>query len=161
MLINVWIGLLIYQTGLGYLFRMLIDWSNNPINTLSMEKSWFIFSVLSKIINREAWLKPTTHLKKPPSIWPSHPFVYLFIFPSYKCFFLFFFDCLVKHWFFNFALHVVTLRFSAFIQEFRNWESAWALEALYAIVYEIRVLAERVRCRMDFSSWKIFLCSLI
>lgn len=33
---------------------------------------------------------------------------------------------------------------SAFIQEFRNWESAWALEALYALAYEIRVLAERV-----------------
>lgn len=35
--------------------------------------------------------------------------------------------------------------FSAFIQEFRNWESSWALEALYVIAYEIRVLAERVR----------------
>lgn len=34
--------------------------------------------------------------------------------------------------------------FSAFIQEFRNWESAWALEALYVIVYEVRVLAEKV-----------------
>ncbi|CAL0330308.1 unnamed protein product [Lupinus luteus] len=32
---------------------------------------------------------------------------------------------------------------NAFIQEFRNWESAWALEALYVIVYEIRVLAEK------------------
>lgn len=32
-----------------------------------------------------------------------------------------------------------------FIQEFRNWESAWALEALYVVAYEIRVLAERVR----------------
>lgn len=32
---------------------------------------------------------------------------------------------------------------NAFIQEFRNWESAWALEALYALAYEIRVLAER------------------
>nr|GEU60892.1 hypothetical protein [Tanacetum cinerariifolium] len=32
---------------------------------------------------------------------------------------------------------------NAFIQEFRNWESAWALEALYAVVYEIRILAER------------------
>ncbi|KAI4344502.1 hypothetical protein L6164_011721 [Bauhinia variegata] len=31
----------------------------------------------------------------------------------------------------------------AFIEEFRNWESAWALEALCVIVYEIRVLAER------------------
>ncbi|KOM29608.1 hypothetical protein LR48_Vigan728s003100 [Vigna angularis] len=31
----------------------------------------------------------------------------------------------------------------AFIQEFRNWESAWALEALYVIVYDIRVLAEK------------------
>jgi hypothetical protein len=34
--------------------------------------------------------------------------------------------------------------FSAFVQEFRNWESAWALEALFVIVYEIRVLAEKV-----------------
>ncbi|THG04594.1 hypothetical protein TEA_004672 [Camellia sinensis var. sinensis] len=32
---------------------------------------------------------------------------------------------------------------NAFIQEFRNWESAWALDALYVIAYEIRVLAER------------------
>ncbi|PIA64361.1 hypothetical protein AQUCO_00100085v1 [Aquilegia coerulea] len=31
---------------------------------------------------------------------------------------------------------------NAFLQEFRNWESAWAMEALYAIAYEIRVLAE-------------------
>ncbi|KAL6534996.1 Enhanced ethylene response protein 5 [Orobanche hederae] len=27
--------------------------------------------------------------------------------------------------------------------EFRNWESAWALEALYVVAYEIRILAER------------------
>ncbi|ESW26657.1 hypothetical protein PHAVU_003G137300 [Phaseolus vulgaris] len=32
---------------------------------------------------------------------------------------------------------------NAFIQEFRNWESAWALDALYVIVYDIRVLAEK------------------
>ncbi|XP_073132363.1 enhanced ethylene response protein 5 [Henckelia pumila] len=32
---------------------------------------------------------------------------------------------------------------NAFIQEFRNWDSAWALEALYVIAYEIRILAER------------------
>ncbi|XP_076904122.1 enhanced ethylene response protein 5-like [Bidens hawaiensis] len=32
---------------------------------------------------------------------------------------------------------------NAFIQEFRNWESAWALEALYVVVYEIRILAEK------------------
>ncbi|KAG6770473.1 hypothetical protein POTOM_026156 [Populus tomentosa] len=31
----------------------------------------------------------------------------------------------------------------AFLPEFRNWESAWALEALYVIAYEIRILAER------------------
>ncbi|XP_050216472.1 enhanced ethylene response protein 5 [Mercurialis annua] len=31
---------------------------------------------------------------------------------------------------------------NAFLQEFRNWESAWALDALYVIAYEIRVLAE-------------------
>ncbi|KAF2302693.1 hypothetical protein GH714_001184 [Hevea brasiliensis] len=33
---------------------------------------------------------------------------------------------------------------NAFIQEFRNWESAWALEALFVVAYEIRVLAERL-----------------
>ncbi|EEF48057.1 enhanced ethylene response protein 5 [Ricinus communis] len=32
---------------------------------------------------------------------------------------------------------------NAFIQEFRNWESAWALDALYVVAYEIRVLAEK------------------
>ncbi|KAE9448768.1 hypothetical protein C3L33_19327, partial [Rhododendron williamsianum] len=32
---------------------------------------------------------------------------------------------------------------NAFLQEFRNWESAWALDALYVVAYEIRVLAER------------------
>ncbi|KAK4396928.1 Enhanced ethylene response protein 5 [Sesamum angolense] len=32
---------------------------------------------------------------------------------------------------------------NAFLQEFRNWESAWALEALYMIAYEIRILAEK------------------
>ncbi|KAL5728802.1 Enhanced ethylene response protein 5 [Ranunculus cassubicifolius] len=31
---------------------------------------------------------------------------------------------------------------NAFLLEFRNWESAWAMEALYVIAYEIRVLAE-------------------
>ena len=34
--------------------------------------------------------------------------------------------------------------YSAFIQEFRNWDSAWALEALYVVAYEIRILAEKV-----------------
>ncbi|KAM1315912.1 hypothetical protein ACFX10_019437 [Malus domestica] len=32
---------------------------------------------------------------------------------------------------------------NAFIQEFRNWDTAWALPALYVIAYDIRVLAER------------------
>ncbi|XP_004287545.1 PREDICTED: PCI domain-containing protein 2 [Fragaria vesca subsp. vesca] len=32
---------------------------------------------------------------------------------------------------------------NAFIQEFRNWDSAWALQALYVMLYEIRVLAEK------------------
>ncbi|CAI9764671.1 unnamed protein product [Fraxinus pennsylvanica] len=33
--------------------------------------------------------------------------------------------------------------YSSFIQEFRNWESAWVLEALCVIAHEIRILAER------------------
>ncbi|XVF88749.1 hypothetical protein PTKIN_Ptkin19aG0076500 [Pterospermum kingtungense] len=41
------------------------------------------------------------------------------------------------------AYHAYEKSANAFIQEFRNWESAWALEALYVIAYEIRVLAER------------------
>ncbi|KAL8476134.1 hypothetical protein ACS0TY_028699 [Phlomoides rotata] len=32
---------------------------------------------------------------------------------------------------------------SKIIEEFRNWESSWALEALYVIAYEIRILAKR------------------
>lgn len=31
---------------------------------------------------------------------------------------------------------------SAFLQEFRNWETAWALDAIYCMTREIRVLAE-------------------
>ncbi|KAJ1433410.1 Winged helix-like DNA-binding domain superfamily [Sesbania bispinosa] len=41
------------------------------------------------------------------------------------------------------AYHAFEKTANAFIQEFRNWESAWALEALYVIVYDIRVLAEK------------------
>ncbi|GMJ07351.1 ENHANCED ETHYLENE RESPONSE 5, ectopic expression of seed storage proteins 1 [Hibiscus trionum] len=41
------------------------------------------------------------------------------------------------------AYHAFEKFANAFTQEFRNWESAWALEALYVIAYEIRVLAER------------------
>ncbi|XWS72176.1 hypothetical protein CRYUN_Cryun02cG0017600 [Craigia yunnanensis] len=41
------------------------------------------------------------------------------------------------------AYHAFEKFANAFLQEFRNWESAWALEALYVIAYEIRVLAER------------------
>ncbi|XP_078447782.1 proteasome family protein isoform X1 [Wolffia australiana] len=32
---------------------------------------------------------------------------------------------------------------NVFLQEFRNWETAWALQPLYTIAYEIRVLAEK------------------
>uniref|UniRef100_A0A0D6QYU4 PCI domain-containing protein n=1 Tax=Araucaria cunninghamii TaxID=56994 RepID=A0A0D6QYU4_ARACU len=31
---------------------------------------------------------------------------------------------------------------NAFLQEFRNWETAWAVDALYMIAYEMRTLAE-------------------
>ncbi|XP_038998826.1 enhanced ethylene response protein 5-like [Hibiscus syriacus] len=41
------------------------------------------------------------------------------------------------------AYHAFEKFANAFIQEFRNWEPAWALEALYVIAYEIRILAER------------------
>jgi hypothetical protein len=38
----------------------------------------------------------------------------------------------------------LTANFSAFLQEFRNWETAWAMDALYTMVYELRALAEMV-----------------
>lgn len=41
------------------------------------------------------------------------------------------------------AYHAFEKSANAFVQEFRNWESSWALEALHVIAYEIRVLAER------------------
>ncbi|KAK4487744.1 hypothetical protein RD792_005579 [Penstemon davidsonii] len=41
------------------------------------------------------------------------------------------------------ALNTFQVSIFAFIQEFRNWDSAWALEALYVVAYEIRILAER------------------
>ncbi|KAH8942729.1 hypothetical protein BDL97_13G009100 [Sphagnum fallax] len=31
---------------------------------------------------------------------------------------------------------------NAFLQEFRNWESAWAMQALHTIVYDLRTVAE-------------------
>jgi hypothetical protein len=33
---------------------------------------------------------------------------------------------------------------SAFLQEFRNWESAWAMQALHTVVYDLRTVAELV-----------------
>lgn len=41
------------------------------------------------------------------------------------------------------AYHAFEKSANAFVQEFRNWESSWALEALHVVAYEIRVLAER------------------
>ncbi|KAJ6698229.1 PCI DOMAIN-CONTAINING PROTEIN 2 [Salix purpurea] len=38
-----------------------------------------------------------------------------------------------------------------FFPEFRNWESAWALEALYVVAYEIRILAERADRELAFN----------
>ncbi|KAL0702837.1 hypothetical protein Bca4012_058959 [Brassica carinata] len=33
---------------------------------------------------------------------------------------------------------------NAFVQGFRNWEPAWALEALYVVCYEVHILAEKL-----------------
>ncbi|KAL4573771.1 hypothetical protein LXL04_020588 [Taraxacum kok-saghyz] len=49
-----------------------------------------------------------------------------------------------------FSPGIVYLLFSAFIQEFRNWELAWALEALYVVVYEVRILAEKGKKLVTF-----------
>ncbi|KAJ0971629.1 hypothetical protein J5N97_019588 [Dioscorea zingiberensis] len=32
---------------------------------------------------------------------------------------------------------------NAFLQEFRNWESSWAMAAMYTVAHEIRILAEK------------------
>ncbi|KAE8658178.1 hypothetical protein F3Y22_tig00116974pilonHSYRG00099 [Hibiscus syriacus] len=49
------------------------------------------------------------------------------------------------------AYHAFEKFANAFIQEFRNWESAWALEALYVIAYEIWVLVERADRELAFN----------
>lgn len=49
--------------------------------------------------------------------------------------------------------------YSAFIQEFRNWDSAWALEALYVVAFEIRVLAEKVSSK-SLSFLRVSMCFL-
>nr|ABR16371.1 unknown [Picea sitchensis] len=40
---------------------------------------------------------------------------------------------------------------NAFLQEFRNWETAWAVDALYTIVYEMRTLAEMADREMEIN----------
>lgn len=41
------------------------------------------------------------------------------------------------------AYHAFEKFANAFLQELRNWETAWGLESLYVVVYETRVLAEK------------------
>ncbi|KAG9137457.1 hypothetical protein Leryth_019886 [Lithospermum erythrorhizon] len=45
--------------------------------------------------------------------------------------------------YFIYSDHYKAIVYNAFIQEFRNFESAWALEALYVIAFEIRMLADK------------------
>ncbi|KAG2323477.1 hypothetical protein Bca52824_016690 [Brassica carinata] len=40
---------------------------------------------------------------------------------------------------------------NAFVQGFRNWEPAWALEALYVVCYEVRILAEKADKELTFN----------
>lgn len=106
--------------------RMLIEWSDKLTDTLNMRKSYSLCLELCKIIEPGTWLILTRHSKNLPSI------------------ILHYFKLKFQSAVLYFRMNVKIANFSAFIQEFRNWESAWALEALYVIVYEIRVLAEKV-----------------
>ncbi|KAI4376537.1 hypothetical protein MLD38_014287 [Melastoma candidum] len=47
------------------------------------------------------------------------------------------------------AYHAFEKAANAFVQEFRNWDSAWALDAIYVVAYEIRVLAERADTKLS------------
>ncbi|KAI5084082.1 hypothetical protein GOP47_0000251 [Adiantum capillus-veneris] len=40
------------------------------------------------------------------------------------------------------AYNVLEKSANAFLQEFRNWETAWAMDALFTVVYELRTIAE-------------------
>ncbi|KAL0802973.1 hypothetical protein Bca101_058149 [Brassica carinata] len=40
---------------------------------------------------------------------------------------------------------------NAFVQGFRNWEPAWALEALYVVCYEVHILAEKADKELTFN----------
>lgn len=48
---------------------------------------------------------------------------------------------------------------SAFLQEFRNWETAWAMEAVYILALEIRLLAEKVCHFTRRGIWSFLICS--
>jgi hypothetical protein len=42
---------------------------------------------------------------------------------------------------------------SAFLQEFRNWERLWSLEAMHTVTLEIRLLAKKVSGVTDLGVW--------
>lgn len=58
------------------------------------------------------------------------------------------------------ALTLMLAHHSAFLQEFRNWESAWAMKALHTIAYDLRTIAEMVGFRTLnlFAQWDDYAC---
>lgn len=93
-----------------------------------MQTYYFPYCVPYKVIDSKTWLNLTRLLKKLPSEFKlTLSFAHFSLYP-------------LSYWFCGHC--------SAFTQEFRNWESAWALEALYVIAYETRILAERVRATL-------------
>jgi hypothetical protein len=53
-------------------------------------------------------------------------------------------SCLETNFSLEIALTLMLALHSAFLQEFRNWESAWAMKALHTIAYDLRTIAEMV-----------------
>lgn len=118
--------------------RTLADWLNSLTTTHNLGKFWFPYFAHYRTTDSVTWSNPTSLSKNLPSIASCFLFELSFVLLR-RIRMLRRMIWLIRIWVNNGGLG------SAFLQEFRNWESAWALDALYVIAYEIRVLAERVK----------------
>lgn len=134
-----------YQNGVS--FKSLFALSSNSHFLLSVADALALFNDANRLINQNDNYSQFSDIIVPLFRSLQHYKQSNFV-ETYNAFektakygFLIF---LLNEFIWNWSDELTVAIFSAFVQEFRNWESAWALEALFVIVYEIRVLAEKV-----------------
>lgn len=137
-----------YQNGVS--FKSLFALSSNSHFLLSLSDALALYNDANRLINQNQnyshfsdiilpLFRSLQHYKQGNFVEAYNAFE-----KTAKYLFAYSFVFIGFYWF-QVSIVIVDI-FSAFVQEFRNWESAWALEALFVIVYEIRVLAEKVCC---------------